>query len=337
MIRRSKAAALVAAATLARASVTKVATGIGVSYPAHYPARREVLSFRRVVMVSLLAALFAAGGTSNARAQQPVIPAQPASSPSGWTFNVAPYVWLASLNVSTNLNLPPAVGGGTVSSTTSLGFGDVVNHINFGVMLAADAQYDRFSVLTDFMYLNLGGTASQFRSVNFPDHPHIPIAASAQASQGMDLSAPIWTLAGGYTLLKGDWGNFDVIAGFRYLELNARLDYSLGFTVTGPRGGSQTFGGVGSVSGSVTLFNGIGGFRGRVRLGNSPLFIPYYFDAGAGDSKLTWQIATGLGYQTSWGDLSVTYRYLSFEQSNNNPVLQHLWVEGPMFMAAFRF
>jgi hypothetical protein len=336
MIRRSKAAALVAAATLVR-GVTKVGPGIAGSYPAHHPAAKQARSFRRTVMAGGLAGLLAAGGMSNARAQQPVTPAQPASSPSGWTFNVAPYVWLASLNTTTNLNLPPAAGGGTASSTTSVGFGTLVDHINFGAMLAADAQYDRFSVLTDFMYLNLGGTASQFRSVNFPDHPHIPIVASAQTSQGMNMSAPIWTLAGGYTLLKGDWGNFDVIGGFRYLEINARINYSLGFTITGPRGGSQTFGGVGSVSGSVTLFNGIGGFRGRIRLGNSPLFIPYYFDAGAGDSKLTWQIATGLGYQTSWGDLSVTYRYLSFQQGSNNPVVQHLWVEGPMMMAAFRF
>ena len=35
----------------------------------------------------------------------------------------------------------------------------------------------------------------------------------------MNMNATIWTLAGGYTLLQGDWGNFDVIAGFRYLAM----------------------------------------------------------------------------------------------------------------------
>ena len=93
------------------------------------------------------------------------------------------------------------------------------------------------------------------------------------------------------------------------------LDFSLALTLTGPRGNGATFGGIGSVSGSANLWNGIGGFRGRIRLGDTGLFIPYYFDAGAGGSKLTWQIASGLGYHTSWADLSLTYRYLSFEQA----------------------
>ena len=69
-------------------------------------------------------------------------------------------------------------------------------------------------------------------------------------------------LAGGYTVPQGDWGNFDVIAGFR-------------------------------ISRSANVWNGIGGFRGRIR--NSGFFIPYYFDIGAGGSNLTWQIASGVG------------------------------------------
>jgi hypothetical protein len=141
---------------------------------------------------------------------------------------------------------------------------------------------------------------------------------------------------GGYTVLQGDWGNLDVIAGFRYLGINARLNYSLDFTITGPRGRSETFGGIGSASGSLNLFNGVGGFRGRVRIGNTGLFVPYYFDAGTGGSEFTWQIASGIGYHMSWGDVSVTYRYLSFEE-NSNSLIQHLWIKGPLVMANFTF
>ncbi len=295
------------------------------------------LMLRRIVIAGVLTGLLVVGVASGVQAQQPATPAQPAASPSGWTFNLAPYVWFANLNLTSNLNLPPVAGGGTVTSTTNIGFDQLLQHLNSAVMVAGDAQYDRFSVLTDFMYMNLGGVTSRFKSVNFPNYPHIPISGLAQASGGMRLSAPIWTLAGGYTLLKGDWGNLDVIAGFRYLGINATIDYSLGFTVTGPRGRSQSFGGVGDVSGSINLFNGIGGFRGRINLGSTKLFIPYYFDIGAGGSNLTWQIASGIGYQTSRVDLSLTYRYLSFEQGSNNPVVQHLWVKGPMIMADFRF
>jgi hypothetical protein len=285
----------------------------------------------RIVMTVLLAGLIAAGSAAGVRAQQPVSAGLPAASSSGWSYNVAPYLWIASINSTANFSLPsPAVG--TVNANSSVGFGDIISHLNFATMVAADAQYDKFSILTDFIYMNLGATPSQFRSVNFPNHPNIPITASAQATQGLNLNAKVWTLAGGYTVLKGDWGNFDAIAGVRYLGIPMRVNYSLGFTVTGPRGASDTFGGVGSVSGTVDLWNGIGGFRGRFRIADTGLFIPYYFDAGAGGSNFTWQIASGLGYHLSWVDVSVTYRYLSFEQSNN-AVLEHLWIEGPMLMA----
>ncbi len=167
---------------------------------------------RRIVMAVVLAGLLTAGTMSGARAQQPASAGQPAANPSGWTFNVAPYVWFATVNTSLSFNLPPALGG-TVSADSSVGFGELLSHLNFAAMVAADAQYDRFSVLTDFMYLNLGGTASQFRSVNFFGSPSIPISKSVQASAGLNLNATIWTLAGGYTVVQGDWGNFDVIAG----------------------------------------------------------------------------------------------------------------------------
>ena len=288
----------------------------------------------RIVMTTALTGLLAAGTTS-VQAQQPTSSGQQAANPSGWTFNIAPYGWFANLNVTSNLPLPPALGG-TLSASSSVGFGELLSHLNFATMVAADAQYDRFSVLTDFMYLNVGGVASQIKSVNFFGLPSIPISRTVQTSVGMNQNAKIWTLAGGYTVLTGDWGNFDVIAGFRYLGIPISLDFSLDLTLTGPRGNGATFGHIGSVSGTANLWNGIGGFRGRIRLGDTGLFIPYYFDAGAGGSNLTWQIASGLGYQTGWAGVSLTYRYLSFEQGSG-AVLEHLSIKGPMIMANFTF
>ena len=289
----------------------------------------------RLVMVAVLAGLLATGGASLAQAQQPISAGQQAANASGWTFNIAPYVWFATINTTMNLNLPPALGG-TVSADSSIGFGELVPHLNFGIMGTADAQYGRFSLLTDFMYMNLGGTGSHIRSVNFSNFPRIPISATAQASAGMNLQTTVWTLAGGYTVAKGDWGNFDVIAGFRYVPVNARINYSLALTMTGPRGNGATFGGIGSVSGSADIWNGIGGFRGRIRISNTALFIPYYFDIGAGGSDLTWQIASGLGYHLPWGDLSLTYRYLTFEQSSSSTV-QKMSIRGPMLAVNFTF
>jgi hypothetical protein len=289
----------------------------------------------RVVMMTALAGLLSGGAMSGAQAQQPTSSGQQAASSSGWTFNIAPYGWFANVNVTSNLPLPPALGG-TVTTDSSIGFGNLLSHLNFAAMVAADAQYDRFSALTDFMYLNVGGAASDIRSVNFFGLSPIPISGAVRKSAGINLNTKIWTLAGGYTIVQGDWGNFDVIAGFRYLGIPISVDYSLGLTLTGPRGNGATFGGIGNVSGTANIWNGIGGFRGRIRLGDTGLFIPYYFDAGAGGSNLTWQIASGIGYQTGWAGASLTYRYLSFEQGSS-AVIQHLSVKGPMLMANFTF
>jgi hypothetical protein len=290
---------------------------------------------KRIVMAAVPITLLAAGAIPAAQAQQPMGLGQTPPGPSGWTFEIAPYLWMPSVHSTLNFSLPPALGG-SVSANTSIGFGDLLSHLNFATMVSADARYDRFSVLTDFIYMNLGGTAAQFRSLNFPNHPAIPISASVQTRTSLDLTSSIWTLAGGYTVVQGGWGNFDAIVGFRYLSVNPRLDYNLALSVAGPRGNGATFGGGGGVSGSGNFWNGVGGFRGRIRVGDAGLFIPYYFDIGTGGSNLTWQISSGLGYHAGPVDVSLTYRYLSFEQGSN-AVVQHMWIQGPMLMANFAF
>jgi hypothetical protein len=290
----------------------------------------------RILMAALLTAMIAIGGTSGARAQQPISLGQSAPNPSGWSFDVAPYLWFANVNATMNFDLPPALGGGTASTDTSIGFGDLVSHLNFATMVTADAQYDRFSLLTDYIYMNLSAAPSRFRSVRPPGLASIPVSTGVQAGVGMNLTTSIWTLAGGYTLAEGNWGNFDAIAGFRFLALNATLNHGIGIVVGGPLGNSATFARGGSVSGSDDLWNGIGGFRGRVRLGNAGLFVPYYFDIGGGGSNLTWQIASGLGYHTGLADLSLTYRYLTFDQGSDAK-LQTLTVKGPMLAVTFTF
>jgi hypothetical protein len=288
----------------------------------------------RILMAVVLTIVIATGGISAARAQQPISLGQPTAP--GWNFEIAPYLWIANINSTMNFNLPPALGGGTASTDTSIGFGDLLSHLNFTTMVTADAQYDRFSLVTDFIYLNLSAAPSRFRSVRLPGEPPVPLSTGIQASVGMDLTAYIWTLAGGYTLAEGNWGNFDAIAGFRFLALNGTLNHSIGITAVGPLGNSATLGRGGSVSSSSDIWNGIGGFRGRVRLGSAGLFIPYYFDIGAGGSNLTWQIASGLGYHTRLADLSLTYRYLTFEQGSDAK-LQTLTVKGPMLAVTFSF
>jgi hypothetical protein len=128
----------------------------------------------------------------------------------------------------------------------------------------------------------------------------------------------IWTLAGGYTVVQRDWGNLDLIAGLRLLWVNSRTDFNLALRVAGPLGNGATFGGIGDVTAARTVVDGIVGFRGRIRLADTSLFVPYYFDIGTGGSQLTWQLCvrSGLPVQPTGrpvGHLSLSVADISIE------------------------
>jgi len=293
------------------------------------------MTFSHIGRIVFTAGLLLTGAGFETRAQAPADGrAQPASA-SGWSFNIAPYLWLPKIDTGLSYNLPPPLGG-RLPTDVSVSVGQYLPKLHFATMFAGDARYERFSVLTDFMYMNLGSSSTRVRSIELPGAPLQLIPAASDRGSSSTVKATIWTLAGGYTVFEEDWGNFDVIGGFRLLALNASTDYRLAVSVTGPAGSGLTFGGVGNVSANRTIWNGIAGVRGRIRLGNAGLFIPYYFDIGAGGSKLTWQIASGLGYQTGWAGVSIMYRYLSFEQGGSNTV-RSLNLGGPMMMVNFSF
>lgn len=291
---------------------------------------------RPAVALAVLVLLLVAGVWSGARAQQPVSAGQAAPT-TGWQFNIAPYLWFPTVNASFNFNLPSDLGG-KLPTDVSVGPGDIFSHLDIGAMFSADARNGPFSVLTDFIGVRFSATtgAVNIKSVDFFGRPSIPISRTLETSTGSTLKIVIWTLAGGYTVLQGDWGNLDVLAGLRLLAVNNRTDFNLALTLTGPRGNGATFGGIGDVTGSADIWNGIGGIRGRIRIPQSRLFIPYYFDIGGGGSQPTWQISSGLGYQFPWGAVSANYRYLVFNQGSN-AFLQRVAMRGPILMASFRF
>ncbi len=291
----------------------------------------------RAFIGAVFVLLLVAGAWSGARAQQPTSAGQ-ATTQTGWIVNIAPYMWFPTVNLSLQYHLPSTLGG-RLPTNVSVGPGDLYSHIDIGAMFSADVRNGPFSVLTDFIGARFSAASSSvnIKSIDFFGRPSIPISRSLETSTGTTVKIAIWTLAGGYTVLQRDWGNVDVIAGLRYLAVNANTNYSLALTVTGPRGNGATFGGIGGINGSQGIWNGIGGIRGRFRLGDTKLFIPYYFDIGAGGSQLTWQISSGLGYQfNKWGAASATYRYLSFNQGSS-AVVDRVTLKGPILMVNFSF
>jgi hypothetical protein len=107
-------------------------------------------------------------------------------------------------------------------------------------------------------------------------------------------------------------------------------------SITGPQGNGISLGGIGYAGTIQNVWNGIAGIRARVKLGESGFYLPFYADVGGGGSVPTWQIAGGVGYQTGWAGVSLTYRYLSFNQQGDS-ALKHLSLGGPLLMANFSF
>ena len=276
--------------------------------------------------------LMLAAAAQEASAQTPAAPVG-----SGWTFNLTPYLWLPWLKVDLGYNLPRGLGG-RLPTSLSVGPGELYTNLRFGGTFTAEARYDRFSVLTDFIYLNEGFDFShtRLRSVDFDGAASQPIRAGAAVSASSVAKTTIWTLAGGYTVLQGDWGNLDAIAGFRYLGVDATTGFTLSAAFTGPLGNSAALTGSDNVSANRAIWNGIGGVRGRIRIPNSDFFVPYYADIGAGGSDLTWQVATGIGYQSGRAGLSAQYRYMSFDQGSSS-VVRKVSMSGPMIAVNISF
>ena len=169
-----------------------------------------------------------------ARAQIASTQPAPGSQP-GWSFALTPYVWLPTISADLQANGPR---GGSVSTNISAGFGDYISDINFATMLGGVARYDRFSIMTDLVYMNASLTSdvSRLSTVNIGSGP-IDIPRSTQVNTGTRLAATVWSLAGGYTLLQGDWGNVDVVAGLRMLSVGSTTNYTLSHRH--PRAGSH--------------------------------------------------------------------------------------------------
>jgi hypothetical protein len=250
---------------------------------------------------------------------------------------LTPYIWLPTLDVTAKF---PVLGGGTATTTLSAGPGEYIPKINFGAMLAGEARYDRFSLLTDIIYLNVSATTANIKSFDF-GATSIPIDRTLTTSTGTRLENTIWTVAGGYTVAEGMWGNIDLIGGVRLLSISDTTNFSLAVDITRPDG-SIALGRVGGLSATRSFWNGIGGVRGHLYLGDADwfgggkFFLPYYFDVGGGGSKLTWQAFGGVGYQTGRISVSVGYRFLSFQQPSD-AVISKMNLGGPIILATLRF
>jgi hypothetical protein len=239
----------------------------------------------------------------------------------GWQFEASLYGWFPAISGTTSF--PPSGGGPSID----VSMGDVIDALKFTFQGNFEARNGRWGVWTDLVYADFGASRQNSRDFTIGGVP-----AGFDANLVLDVKSWIWTLAGVYSLKDDAEGRTDVLFGARMLDMTNGLSWSLNTT-----GGSGLPPLTGSAEAGVTNWDAIVGLKGRAMLGSErKWFVPYYVDVGGGESKLTWQVNAGIGYQFDWGAVLATWRYLDYDFKSSSKV-QDLSFNGPTIGVAFRF
>lgn len=254
-----------------------------------------------------------------------IAPASEAAQAGGdqWRFTLTPYLWLPNIDGTLKFSVPPGAGG---SPSVDVGPNSYLENLDFALMIAGEARRGDWAIISDLIYLDFSGETSAVKSVSGPGGS-VQVPVNANTSTG--LKGLVWGLAASYAVARGPTGTFEVLGGFRYLGVEASVQWQL----AGPIG---LFPQSGSHSQKDDLWDAIAGVRGRTKLGSGNWYVPYYVDAGGGSSTLTWQGMTGIGYSFRWGDALFTYRHLYYDQKGDK-LLQDISFSGPVLGASFRF
>jgi hypothetical protein len=249
---------------------------------------------------ALLCALLLNGATGGpARAEDP-------APPSPWSFQIVPYLWLSGIGGD--------ITGPRASVSTSASIGDVLSHLDGGLMLLGEAHYRQWFLFGDFDFAKLSADGSWG-----------PILGTPSAT----LTEYLLTVSGGYRFVDTPSIKADAMIGTRIFSLATSLGTSGGLVLPPV-----------SDSASITWADPI--VAGRVILsfddGNAPWFATLYGDVGGGpNSDLTWQFFGGLGYDFNKAiSAFLGYRYLEIQHSTGSYSFR-IDQQGPMLGVAFRF
>ena len=242
-----------------------------------------------------------------------------------WHFSVTPYVFVPDINGTFQFPVP-ALGKHHAPVTISPHepAGSYLQHINGLTMMTGEARNNRFVTSFDYIWLNISTQKAGVTNVALPSGAVLPLEGDA----GFRVTANIWTVAAGGTIVHSDSATVDALIGVRSLNLNTALNWNFSEP---PKIVPQS----GTIAKSGTITDVVAELRGKVRLGNR-VFAPYYFDGGYGNKSTTLQAAAGLAYAERWGSVGLIYRALIY---NANPVSlnQRLTFNGPAIGATFKF
>ena len=246
--------------------------------------------------------------------------AQAQSYPDDWEWRATVYGWLPDLDGKTIF--PTGTDGPEIEVDAS----ELIDNLDFTFQAAFHGHKGRWGLFTDVLYLDEGGSKSQVLQRLLGPGGGLPFAVELDAR--LDVKSWLWTVGGSYTLSRSDDHLVDWVVGARMIDMTQELAWHATADIAETPLTEQS----GSSRVSGTNWDDIVGLKGFRRFGN--WVVPWEFDVGAGDSDLVWQAMAGIGYRFGWGELLLNYRYLDYENDENQPV-SDLTLSGPMVAASF--
>lgn len=221
----------------------------------------------------------------------------------GWGFEVAPYLWAAGLDGT--------VGVLGRTAHVDVGFGEIVEDLDFALMLATELRRGRWGVGGDVIYIKLSKDAAV---------PRPPVT-------GIDFeqSQLLLELSPRYRVIARQSWSLDALAGVRFMSLKPTLTVE-------PEG--DEFGKRRSWADPIVGAR-LGADAGRHWLGQLRADIGGF---GVG-SDLTWQALAIVGYRVSERvTLAAAYRYLDVDYENtDDEFLYDVAIHGPLLGVVIAF
>jgi hypothetical protein len=266
---------------------------------------------RKLAAASLcLAALFASHSSS-------------AQDSDRWQFQAVVYLYLPSVDGQTTF---PDAGGG---SSAGVDASRILENLNLAFMGSFEADKGPWGMFADVIYVDFGDSESPSR--DFSIGGTLPVGATATLRY--DLNGWLWTLAASWRAASSPAHELNVVGGARLIDIDQSIDWQLsgniGSVALPDRAGDRTSG--------VRNWDAIVGLKGRAFFGNARhWFVPYYLDVGTGESSLTWQAMTGVGYAFGWGSVTCAWRHIDYDMKSGKSV-ESVSFDGPGAAIAFRW
>lgn len=221
-----------------------------------------------------------------------------------WVFQMTPYLWIAGIS--------GRAGVGALTADVDAGITDDDVDLNFGFMGTFEARKNRFVILTDLQYSNLGTDRAT------PG----PLFSGADA----DFKTFVLDPEVGYRVLQNpEKGRFlDVLGGIRYWHLRTDLTFNAGILPAV------------SVTRSKDWVDAVGGLRGNMYV-TPKVFLTGKADIGGGGSNFSYQLFGGVGINVHPKvALIAGYRHLDVNY-NQDGFLFDTALAGPILGVGFRF